>query len=250
LSLRERVTAITGATGEVGSAAARALAGAGSHLVLVDLEREKLELLAGELGTEVLVSVADVADESATAGWVADTLEHFGRIDAMFSNSNRPGQHADIIDCDPQLFNDTLRANVRGTWLSLKYCLRVMKAGGAVAVMASHLSCHASRSMSAYVASMHAVLGLTRTAALEYAGKGIRVNAICPGPLETTMMNNRAEFRHSPASESPATGQSIPLARRGSPEEIAQIVVFLLSDTASLMTGAGVVVDGGMLAGP
>jgi NAD(P)-dependent dehydrogenase (short-subunit alcohol dehydrogenase family) len=248
LTLEGRVVVVTGAAGRVGRAVARAMAREGARLVLVDLDGEGARRLAAELGGDALLRVADVADEPDTEAWVAATIERFGRIDALFAGAADAGDRAEIVDGDPERFMRTLRVNVRGLWLSLKHCLRAMQSGdgGSIVVVASCLSYEGSRGHSDYVASKHAALGLVRNAALEYAREGIRVNAICPGPLAGSAARSRADRTIEGAA---AIGHSIPLARCGTPEEIAELAAFLLSDAASLLTGAGVVIDGGMLAG-
>ena len=251
--LEGRVAVITGAAGGIGSAAARSFARAGARLVLVDLDREGLERLEAELGADVLVRQADVADEGATESYVAAALERYGSVDILFANAGVQGAFEEIVDGDPERFEAAYRTNVRGTWLSLKHCLRAMtqRGRGAAVVTASRFSFEAAPRMGAYAASKHAVLGLARTAALEYARHGIRVNAICPGPVDTAMMERaaRAARPGDPAAARAAIERSIPLGRYGTPEEIADLVTFLVSDESSYLTGAGVVVDGGMRAG-
>jgi NAD(P)-dependent dehydrogenase (short-subunit alcohol dehydrogenase family) len=251
--LEGRVAVITGAAGGIGRAAAQAFARLGARLVLVDLDAEGLAALQAGLECDAITCVADVADEPATESFAAAAIDRFGSIDVLFANAGIQGEFAHLVDADPGRFAASYRTNVRGTFLSLKHCLRAMAggSGGAAVVTASRFSLEAAPRMGAYATSKHAVLGLARTAALEHARNGIRVNAICPGPVDTAMMERAAHAARpdDPATARAAIERSIPAGRYGTPEEIADLVVFLASEESSYLTGTAVVVDGGMRAG-
>ena len=176
-------------------------------------------------------------------------MDAFGRLDCAHNNAGIEGAYGRTADCDEENFDRTCAVNLKGVYLCLKAEIAHMlrqEGGGAVVNTASVAGVEGAKNLPAYVASKHGVVGLTRTAALEYATRGIRVNAVCPGPIRTRMLE--ALMEENPRME-PAMIAAVPMRRLGKPEEIAEAVVWLCSDRASYVTGQGIVVDGGFTAG-
>jgi NAD(P)-dependent dehydrogenase (short-subunit alcohol dehydrogenase family) len=249
----ERVAVVTGAAGGIGAAVARRLAGAGAHVVLVDRDVEAVADVAHTLPEGRALAVgADVADEAGTRAYVDTAREAFGRIDAFHNNAGIVGPRAPLPESDAGAFDEVLRVNVRGTYLGLRAVLALMRERGSGAIVntASVAGLRALPGHAAYVASKHAVLGLTRCAAVEAAGYGVRVNAICPGPVSTPMIE---EIERMGSPEDPAAtrawlaGRS-PMGRYATPDEVAALVAWLLSDEAAFVNGAAYPIDGGRLA--
>ena len=182
-------------------------------------------------------------------GLVRAAVDAFGRLDCAHNNAGIEGAYGRTADCDEENFDRTCAVNLKGVYLCLKAEIAHMlrhEGGGAIVNTASVAGVEGAKNLPAYVASKHGVVGLTRTAALEYATRGIRVNAVCPGPIRTRMLE--ALMEENPRME-PAMIAAVPMRRLGKPEEIAEAVVWLCSDRASYVTGQGIVVDGGFTAG-
>ena len=252
--LQDRACIVTGAAGGIGSAIAAAFAAAGARIALIDGNSDALTLVADELGAahgaeSILAITASVADSKAVEGYVAKTRERFGGLDVLCNCAGVEGPIADSHEYDEAEFDRVLDVNVKGTWLNLRHCVPPMlEAGrGSIVNMASGASLRALPGLSAYVASKHAVLGLSRNAAVEYAGAGIRVNALCPGPVDTRMMSELEhqlpEFTVEQARE--LYLERVPMKRYATTNEIADTALFLASDAASYITGAVISVDGG-----
>jgi NAD(P)-dependent dehydrogenase (short-subunit alcohol dehydrogenase family) len=176
---------------------------------------------------------------------VSTSVSHFGRLDCAFNNAGIEIEHQRLVDCPEETFDRTLAVNVKGVWLCMKYQLAQMLAqgGGAVVNTASVAGLVAAPKMAAYCASKHAVLGLTKSAAVEYGRKNIRVNAVCPGVIQTEMYDRARQA--DPHIES-AVAQLHPVGRIGQVDEVAAVVLWLCSDAASFVTGLAHTVDGGM----
>jgi len=245
------VTIITGAAGGIGMALVKRLAGRGERVALVDRDLAALQQVASrlELGEDNhLLVVADVSCEDDVRNYVACTLERFGRIDAFANNAGIEGSPALIEDQTVEMFDKVYAVNVRGAFMGLKYVLPVMKrqGKGAIVNMSSLAGISAGPTLSPYIMSKHAVIGLTRTAAAEAAADGIRVNAVLPGTINTQMMRRiESDSGNAQAVHSANTGAT-PMGRYGEPEEVAALVAFLLSDEASYITSSLYTIDGGM----
>lgn len=259
--LAGKVAIITGAAGGIGQATARRFSAEGACLALVDLQPEAVEALreelvaAGRSSRDVVALTADVSSDEDVDAYLEQVVELLGSPDILFNNAAIEGQIARTHDYDSEVFERVLRINVVGVWLNLVRVVRLMLdagSGGSIINTSSGAGLRGLPFMSAYVASKHAVLGLTRTAAVELASAGIRVNAICPGPVDTGMMAS-LERQHegigiSREEAHRALIANIPMGRYGRPEEIAEVVAFLASDAASFLTGAAVPIDGGRTA--
>ena len=253
-----KVALVTGAAGGIGSTTARLLASAGAKLVLVDREEGQLGKLANELiaagagESDVHTRPADVTKSDEVSAAVSDAVSVFGGVHIVFNNAGIEGAVARIEDYDEDTFDQVLRVNVTGVWLTLKYTIPAVRdsGGGSIINTASALGLVGMPGLGAYVASKHAVVGLTRTAALELAGENVRVNAICPGPIDTRMMNSLEQLAglDGPNAARDLYESVVPLGRYGTAEEVAQLVCYLASDASSYVTGAAFPIDGGATA--
>jgi NAD(P)-dependent dehydrogenase (short-subunit alcohol dehydrogenase family) len=246
-----KIVVITGAAGGIGRATALAFGRGGAKLLLVDRDAaggEAAVRAVREAGAEARFVAADVTRAADVAGYVKAALDAYGRIDCFFNNAGIEGRVAPTAEYDEAMFDAVISVNVKGIFLGLRHVLPVMlrQRGGAVVNTASVAGLVGTPGMSPYVASKHAVIGLTKVAAGEVARQGIRVNAICPGPVDTRMIHS-LESQLDPANPD-AIGQryksGIPSGRYTTPEEIAEIVVFLCSDRSGNVNGAQWVVDG------
>ena len=246
-----KVALVTGAGGGIGRATALAFAREGARVVVSDLAEaggEETARLVTEAGGGALHAACDVTRPAEVEALVAAAVAAFGRLDCAHNNAGVEGAWARTADCDEENFDRTCAVNLKGVYLCLKAEIAHMldAGGGAIVNTASVAGVEGAKNLPAYVASKHGVMGLTRTAALEYATRGIRVNAVCPGPIRTRMLE--AIMEENPRME-PAMIDAVPMRRLGAPEEIAEAVVWLCSDRASYVTGQGLVVDGGFTAG-
>jgi NAD(P)-dependent dehydrogenase (short-subunit alcohol dehydrogenase family) len=243
------VVLITGALSGIGRATAIAFAREGAHLVVSGRRENEGQALAQELraiGAEVEFVKADVRKEEDVRNLVDRAVARFGRLDVAVNNAGTEGQPGPLVEQSAETYAATFDTNVLGVVLSLKHELRAMYAQkhGSIINISSVVAHFGLAGGSIYVASKHAVEGLTKSAALEAAGWGVRVNAVSPGPIETPMLNR---FTGSEENKR-AFVQHIPLKRAGTADEVAQTIVFLASDKASYVTGQSFGVDGGRLA--
>ena len=244
------VVLITGGLTGIGRAAAIAFARKGAKVVVAGRRDEAGKALAKELrelGSEAEFINADVRKEDDVRALVDRTIERFGRLDVAVNNAGTEGRPGPITDQTAESYAATFDTNVLGTLLSVKHELRVMQAQGSGSIIniSSTYGHEGGAGASVYVASKHAVEGMTKSAALEAASSGVRVNAVAPGPIETGMLN-----RFTGTSERKAALlKTVPLGRVGDPADIARAAVFLASEDASFITGQILTVDGGKTAG-
>jgi NAD(P)-dependent dehydrogenase (short-subunit alcohol dehydrogenase family) len=255
MDFTDKVALITGGGGGIGRATALAFAKAGAKVVIVDHDAAAGEATAGivkQQGGEAKFIKADVTKSADVANYVKETLDTYGKIDCFFNNAGIEGNLAHTADYDEAVFDQVIGVNVKGVFLGLRHVLPVLlkQKSGAVVNTASVAGLVATPGMPAYVASKHAVIGLTKTAAGEVARQGVRVNAVCPGPVDTRMIHSLEKMisPDDPESVNKRYQGAIPSGRYTTPEEIANIVLFLSSDLASNITGAQYVVDGGRTA--
>lgn len=252
--LNDKVAVITGGAGGIGKETAKRFLQEGAKVVLVDLIQKSLDQVKTELNQfgEVLTVQADVTTEPDVQNYVNQAVEHFGKIDVFFNNAGIEGKVQPIVETALEDFEKVQRVNVFGTFLGLKYVLPVMtKQGyGSIINTSSVAGLGGTPGISPYVTSKHAVIGLTKVAALEAASANIRVNSIHPAPINTRMMRS-LESGFSPDNPEGAKeqfSQTIPLKRYGEVSDIANLVLFLASDESTFITGAQYSIDGGMRA--
>lgn len=244
--LQGKTIFVTGASSGMGAATARALGRVGANVVLLARRESACHDVAQDVinaGGRALVLRGDVSVENDLAQAVRATVENFGRLDGAFNNAGLLGEGKPLHEMSTAEFDAVMRTNVMGVFWSMKYQIAAMlqSGGGAIVNNASIVAQIGFPGMASYNASKHAVMGLTQTAALEYFKQGIRVNAVCPGPIETPMSLHgfgSADALHAMMAQTPA-------GRAGQPDEVVQPVLFLLSQAASYISGQGLTVDGG-----
>ncbi len=251
--LEGKVVILTGAAGDIGSSVARLFAAEGARLLLVDRQAAALEPLASEFGERVRYEVADVCSASDAERFASAAVSHFGGIDALVANAGIEGVIGiPLHSSEPDDFDRVMAVNVKGAYLSMRAVLphMITRAGGSIVLTSSVAGMVAVPGATAYVTSKHALIGLARTAALEYAAHGIRVNTLNPAPVRSRMMRS-IESGLSPEDATAARQAvvaSIPVGRYVEPEEVARAMLFLVSDDASFCTGSAYMVDGGITA--
>lgn len=250
-TLNGKVALVTGAASGIGRATALTFAREGAKLVIADMNvdggQQTVHMIA-ENGGEATFLQVDVSNATEVQAMISKAVETYGRLDCAHNNAgiSSGGQRAFTADYPEERWHQVIAINLTGVWLCMKYEIpqMVQQGGGTIVNTASVAGLVGLPYASAYVASKHGVVGLTRTAALEYAKQGIRVNCVCPGYIETPMTeqgrNDPERMAHMLASE--------PIGRIGKPEEIAEAVVWLCSDAASFVTGHTMTVDGGYVA--
>ena len=252
--LNNKIALITGAASGIGLAAARLFLDEGASLVLVDRNDAALSKAAADLDApdRVMSVTGDVSVEDDVRRYVDAAVQRFGRIDVFFNNAGIEGEIAPLIEQDVAEFDKVIAVNLRGVFLGLKYVLKEMVAQGSGSVIntSSVAGLRGFANLSPYVASKHAEIGLTRSAAVEVAAAGVRVNSIHPSPIETPMMRSieGALGADNPEAVKAQFVAGIPLGRYGEPVDVARLALFLASDDASFITGGQYTVDGGMVA--
>jgi NAD(P)-dependent dehydrogenase (short-subunit alcohol dehydrogenase family) len=258
--LAEKIAVITGGAGGIGQAAARRFTEEDARVVLVDREEAALQTVVQSLGEDVAsYAVADVTQPEQVQSYVNEAVQRWGGIDIFLANAGIEGTVSPIPDYPVDMFEQVMAVNVTGVWLGLKYVIPAMceRGGGSIVITSSTAGIGGAPGMSAYTTSKHAVIGMMRTAALECAPMGIRVNTVNPAPIETRMMRSVEDMSVAAADDSEVTVERtkqaysarIPLQRYGDPEEVAKMMLFLASDESSYCTGGVYMVDGGSSAG-
>ena len=248
--LAQKVALITGGGGGIGRATALAFAAEGATVIVCDIAAPAAEAVAAEVsesGGQAVAITADVARDDQVRALIAEIVTRFGRLDIAFNNAAIDVEHEPLERCSEETFDELMRVNVKGVWLCMKHEIQQMLAQGSGAIVntSSIAGLSGAARQPVYAATKHAILGLTKSAALEYGRKGIRVNAVCPGVIRTQMME-RALARDP--RRQVRVERIHPIGRVGEAEEIARAVVFLSSDDAAFVLGHALAVDGGFSA--
>jgi len=244
-----KVALVTGASSGIGRATALAFAREGAYVVVGDVltegGAETVRMI--ENGRRGLFVRCDVSNEADVKNLLSKTIETFGRLDFAFNNAGIEGKQASTADCSVENWDRVIAINLKGVWLCMRNEIpqMVKQGSGAIVNCSSIAGLVGFQGIPAYVASKHGVVGLTQTAALEYAKTGVRVNAVCPGVIQTPMINR---FVHGEAQIRRQLVEGEPVGRVGKPEEVSEAVLWLCSSSASFVTGQAVAIDGGWVA--
>lgn len=247
--LENKVAVITGGSGAIGATTAGLFLQEGARVVIVDINEEALKKAVAELNSpNVSYIAADVTRAEDVQKYVQHTVSTFGKIDIFFNNAGIEGVVKPITEYPEEVFDKVIFVNVKGVWLGMKYVIPEMNDAGSIINTSSVAGLMGFTSMSAYVTSKHAVIGLTRTVAHEVAPRGIRVNSVHPAPVDNRMMRSLEEGFAPGQGEEVKKGfeASIPMKKYATNEDIARGVLFLASDDSRFITGMKLVIDGGM----
>lgn len=252
--MTKQVALLTGASGGIGEACARRLVKSGVALILIDVDSHRLHELARNIGGDILCVAADVTDEQQSRSYIEAALARFGRIDLAFLNAGIEGPAGLITETPVEAFDRVMQVNVRGVWLGLAQLMPAMEmgGGGSIVVTSSIAGLRGSARHAPYVASKHAVIGLMKSAAIEGASRNVRVNAVCPGAVDTRMMKaiEAGANPSKPDSIRSKIEAGIPQKRYADPDEVAAMMCFIAGSEAGYCTGSVFTIDGGATAGP
>jgi NAD(P)-dependent dehydrogenase (short-subunit alcohol dehydrogenase family) len=246
-----KVAIVTGGSFGIGRATSVAFARRGAKVVVADWIEDKENETINQItnaGGQALFVKCDVSNSDEVKNLVDKTIERFGRLDYAFNNAGIEGHSAHTHECSEENFDKTISVNLKGIWLCMKNEIEQMLKNnkGAIVNCASVAGLNGFVGLPAYVASKHGIIGLSKTAALEYATRGVRVNAVCPGVIHTAMVN-RITGKDKEVEKQFTSME--PIGRMGNPEEVAEAVIWLCSDAASFVTGIAMPVDGGFTTG-
>jgi NAD(P)-dependent dehydrogenase (short-subunit alcohol dehydrogenase family) len=242
--LRGKVALVTGAASGIGRATAELFARGGARVVASDLDAERGAQVVAAIEGDAVFVAADVRDDDALRALVAQAVERHGRLDCAANCAGVGGGHATTHEYADEDWDLIVDINLRGIWHAVRHEVPAMTQGGTIVNVASTLGLRGSPFASPYSASKHGVIGLTRTAALEYAPAGIRVNCVCPGAIDTPMMDET--FARFPGFREGLIG-FVPMGRMGRPDEVAHAIAWLSSEGSSFVTGEALSVEGGLL---
>jgi NAD(P)-dependent dehydrogenase (short-subunit alcohol dehydrogenase family) len=249
--MKNKVCVITGGAGSVGLESARLLQQEGARVMLVDKNQKMLTKAVDSLGADsetVSSMVSDVSDTQQTRAYIDSTVEKWGKIDFLFSNAGISGVIKPITDFPDEVFDAVMAVNIRASFLACKYGLPYMNDGGSILFTSSIVGVTSDPGICAYATSKHALIGLMRTVAKEVAARNIRVNVVCPGPIDNDFQANVEEALSvvMGRNATEVLDEATPLGRHAKAEEIAKMVLFLASDQSSYSTGSIFMADGGM----
>lgn len=259
--LKDKVAIITGGAGGIGFATAKLFVEEGAKVLLVDINEDALKECTSNIGEAASYTVADVSEEEQVNKYTQTAVDRYGKIDIVLVNAGIEGSFRPLIEYTVEDFDRLMGVNLKGAWLGIKAAVPQMinTGGGSITLTSSIAGLQGSPGLGPYVTSKHALVGLMRTAALEYAQFGIRVNTVHPSPVETRMMRSieagAAEMSamlgvtKTPEELKEMMADTIPLKRYATPEDVANLFLFLSSDEAKFLTGSCYSVDGGMNGG-
>ncbi len=247
--LKDKVAIITGGAGGIGKATAQKFLQEGAKVLIVDLDEAALQDTIDELSNDhVRYYAADVSQSAQVKAYTETCLQKFGKIDIFFNNAGIEGKFSSIEDYPEEMFDKVIAVNLKGVWLGCQMVIPKMEKNGSVIITSSVAGLKGFKNLGAYVASKHAVVGIMKVAAMEFADRGVRVNSIHPGPVNNRMIRS-IEEQISPEEPTKAKNDfenSTLLHRYAENEEIANLALFLASEASGYITGTTQVIDGGM----